>query len=159
MAVTPNAAAPEPNLSSEFTVDGGYVYNHASPVRWIVSHIYRVRVPFTIFVVTGIITTFLNALIPAYTGRAFDDVLGDNSDPRGALVTVAFILLAIVILRGVFDLLARFAIELSAKRLERNARQELFVSLLGKSQTFHNRQQVGDLMARADQRRAPDSTT
>jgi ATP-binding cassette subfamily B protein len=33
--------------------------------------------------------------------------------------------------------------------LERDARDELYVSLLGKSQTFHNRQRVGDLMARA----------
>ena len=41
------------------------------------------------------------------------------------------------------------AIEIVAKRVDRTTRQELFVSLLGKSQTFHNRQQVGDLMARA----------
>ena len=35
-----------------------------------------------------------------------------------------------------------------AKRIERDTRDELYVSLLGKSQTFHNRQRVGDLMAR-----------
>ncbi|MCB0131163.1 MAG: ABC transporter ATP-binding protein, partial [Caldilineaceae bacterium] len=35
------------------------------------------------------------------------------------------------------------------QRLERDARAELFISLLGKSQTFHNRQRVGDIMARA----------
>ena len=29
-------------------------------------------------------------------------------------------------------------------------RDELYVSLLGKSQTFHNRQRVGDIMARAN---------
>lgn len=36
-----------------------------------------------------------------------------------------------------------------AQRLERDAREELYISLLGKSQTFHNRQEVGDVMARA----------
>ena len=36
-----------------------------------------------------------------------------------------------------------------AQRFERDAREELYVSLLGKSQTFHNRQRVGDIMARA----------
>jgi ATP-binding cassette subfamily B protein len=36
-----------------------------------------------------------------------------------------------------------------AERLERDAREELYISLVGKSQTFHNRQQVGDIMARA----------
>src|SRR5699024_10681918 len=30
-----------------------------------------------------------------------------------------------------------------------NTREELFISLLGKSQTFHDRQKVGDIMARA----------
>ena len=35
------------------------------------------------------------------------------------------------------------------QRLERDARDELYLSLLGKSQTFHNRQRVGDIMARA----------
>jgi ATP-binding cassette, subfamily B, bacterial len=33
--------------------------------------------------------------------------------------------------------------------MERDAREELYLSLLGKSQTFHNRQRVGDIMARA----------
>jgi ATP-binding cassette subfamily B protein len=35
-----------------------------------------------------------------------------------------------------------------AQAIERNARHELYVSLLGKSQTFHGRQRVGDIMAR-----------
>jgi len=39
--------------------------------------------------------------------------------------------------------------EALAKRFERDARDELFTSLLGKSQTFHDRQRVGDIMARA----------
>lgn len=149
MASLSHASASEPNLSSEFSVDGEYAYNRSSPVRWILSHIYRVRIPFIAFLITGLIATFLNALIPAYTGQAFDDVLGGDGNRRDALFTVAMILLVIVVFRGVFDTIARFAIEVSAKRIERNARQELFVSLLGKSQTFHNRQQVGDLMARA----------
>jgi ATP-binding cassette subfamily B protein len=40
------------------------------------------------------------------------------------------------------------AIRVLAQRVERDARDELYVSLLGKSQTFHGRQRVGDLMAR-----------
>ena len=34
-------------------------------------------------------------------------------------------------------------------RLQRDARDELYRGLLGKSQTFHNRQRIGDLVARA----------
>ncbi|HEX6306193.1 MAG TPA: ABC transporter ATP-binding protein, partial [Anaerolineales bacterium] len=39
--------------------------------------------------------------------------------------------------------------ETLGQRMERDAREELYISLLGKSQTFHNRQRVGDIMARA----------
>jgi ATP-binding cassette subfamily B protein len=39
--------------------------------------------------------------------------------------------------------------ELLAQRLERETRQEFYLNLLGKSQSFHDRQRIGDLMARA----------
>jgi ATP-binding cassette subfamily B protein len=134
---------------SEFTIAGDTAFDRSGPVRWIVSHLRHLRLPFLLYIVSVILTNVFNGFIPAWTGRAFDDVLGGSSDPRGALVTAAIILLVIVVLRGLFDVIARWAIELLAKRLQRDIRRELFVSLLGKSQTFHNRQQVGDLMARA----------
>jgi len=40
-------------------------------------------------------------------------------------------------------------VETLANRLERDTREELYASLLGKSQTFHDQQRVGDIMARA----------
>ncbi|RME75921.1 MAG: ABC transporter ATP-binding protein, partial [Chloroflexi bacterium] len=46
-------------------------------------------------------------------------------------------------------LLRNYAGEFLAQRIERDAREELYISLLGKSQTFHGRQRVGDIMARA----------
>ena len=58
-------------------------------------------------------------------------------------------LLVIVIARSALDFVARLCTEVLAKRIERDTRDELYVSLLGKSQTFHNRQRVGDIMARA----------
>jgi len=42
-----------------------------------------------------------------------------------------------------------FGAELLAQKLERSVRDELYLSLLGKSMTFHNLQPVGDTMARA----------
>jgi ABC-type multidrug transport system fused ATPase/permease subunit len=33
--------------------------------------------------------------------------------------------------------------------MERDTRDELYISLLGKDQTFHGRQRIGDIMARA----------
>jgi ATP-binding cassette subfamily B protein len=53
------------------------------------------------------------------------------------------------ILRGILQLGRNFGAELIAQRIERDVRDELYVSLLGKSMTFHNLQPVGDTMARA----------
>jgi ATP-binding cassette subfamily B protein len=54
-----------------------------------------------------------------------------------------------IVLGGCADVGARFFPELIGKGVVRDARQELYLSLLSKSQTFHNRQRVGDIMARA----------
>ena len=53
------------------------------------------------------------------------------------------------IVRGVLQLGRNFGAELMAQKMERDIRDELYLSLLGKSMTFHNLQPVGDTMARS----------
>ncbi|MGP3955899.1 ABC transporter ATP-binding protein [Nonomuraea sp. 3N208] len=134
--------------TSEFSVSGPR-HNRRGPVRWLWSHLRRHPLHLVGFLGGSVVMTVLNAMVPQFTGNAFDAVLGERGEPMDALGLIALALLAIVLARGVFDLLARMSSEVLAKRLERDARDELYVSLLGKSQTFHNRQRVGDLMARA----------
>ena len=38
--------------------------------------------------------------------------------------------------------------EMLAQRMERDTRQEFYTNLLGKSQSFHDQQRIGDIMAR-----------
>jgi ATP-binding cassette subfamily B protein len=90
----------------------------------------------------------LFSAVPALTGRAFNVVLQPQPDPQ-QLLMLALAIFGIVLVRGVIDLANSLSIETLGQRLERDARDELYVSLLGKSQTFHNRQRVGDVMARA----------
>jgi ATP-binding cassette subfamily B protein len=146
---TPSSTPSDPVDSAEFAAAGSFAYDRRSPLRWIVSHVLRFKGLLAAFIGGSLVTSLLNGMIPGLTGDAFDQVLGSNEDKNAALVRIALLLLGVVILRGAFDILARYAIEVMAKRLERDARVELFTSLLGKSQTFHNRQQVGDLMARS----------
>ncbi|MEU1388821.1 MULTISPECIES: ABC transporter ATP-binding protein [unclassified Nonomuraea] len=134
--------------SSEFSVEGPR-YDRRGPVRWLWSHLRRHPLPLTGFLGGSLVMVVLNALVPQLTGSAFDAVLGGRGTPAAALGLVALALLAVVSARGLFDLVARMSSEVLAKRLERDARDELYAGLLGKSQTFHNRQRVGDLMARA----------
>ena len=136
-------------IRSEFTVAGQRRSDHRSPVRWIISHPLRHPLYAAGFVLSALVMVVLNSTIPGLTGDAFDAVIAGGDEGRGKLVAIAVLLLVIVLARGVFDLVARLSVEVLAKRMERDARDELYTSLLGKSQTFHNRQRVGDLMARA----------
>lgn len=134
--------------SPEFVPPAPQVSDRRGPARWIWSWVRRQPLFLTAFLGGSALMVALNSMIPTLTGVAFDTVLDGEHRARGlALVSIA--LLVVVSLRGGLDLLARFSSEVLSKRLERDARDELYVSLLGKSQTFHNRQRVGDLMARA----------
>ncbi|MBA2287620.1 MAG: ABC transporter ATP-binding protein [Ktedonobacteraceae bacterium] len=132
----------------EFTVAGEYQYNRSSPIRWIVSHVLRYKLILSGFLVSTILTNMFYASIPLFTGSAFNAVL-QGQRGLGQLASIALSILTVVLIGGVVDLAARFSAEVMGKRLARDARSELYVSLLGKSQTFHNRQRVGDIMARA----------
>ena len=130
----------------EFTLTDEYQYNHSSPVRWIVSHVLRYKRYIASFMLASIVTNILYAFVPLLTGMAFNAVLqGAGSQ----LVRFAVLILAVVLVGGVIDLTARLSSEILGKRLATDARDELYLNLLGKSQTFHNRQRVGDIMARA----------
>ena len=96
----------------------------------------------------SIITNTLYASVPIFTGIAFNAVL-QGTYGASQLFRIALIILGVVLVGGVVDLTARLSTEILGKRLATDARDELYVNLLGKSQTFHNRQRVGDIMARA----------
>ena len=133
---------------SEFNVSDRHMYDQRSGVRWLISHVLRYRLIVVATVVGVIGQNTLNSTIYRLIGQAFDDLLKTPPD-RHALYVISAVLLGIVLVRSLLDLVGSFGSELLAKRVERDARDELYLSLLGKSQTFHNRQRVGDLMARA----------
>ena len=144
MAVT----LPQTESKREFAVEGAYRYNDTSTLRWILSHLGRYPLLLFSFSTAAILTNVLFAAVPRLTGTAFDEVLRPEPNVR-RLLTIALVILGLVLVRGVVDIVNSFSVETLGQRLERDARSELYVSLLGKSQTFHNRQRVGDIMARA----------
>jgi len=90
----------------------------------------------------------LAAAVPVLVGSAFNDMLQANP-VLSSLIPLGLILGGSQIVRGVLQFGRNFGAELMAQRLERDIRDEIYVSLLGKSMTFHNLQPVGDTMARA----------
>ena len=133
---------------SEFRVESARSFDRRSPLRWVLSHLARHPGLIGLFAVTGVATSVLSSAIPRLTGVAFDAVLV-GEPATGRLLSIAAAILAAVLVRGVVDLASSLAIETLGQRLERDTRDELYLTLLGKSQTFHNRQRVGDVMARA----------
>jgi ATP-binding cassette subfamily B protein len=139
-------ATPQPKR--EFSVADEHVYNRSGPVRWILSHLLRYPHLLTSFLLAATLTNVLFSAIPRLTGLAFDEVLQPDPRPR-RLLTIALFILGLVFVRGLLDITNSWSVETLGQRMERDAREELYISLLGKSQTFHNRQRVGDIMARA----------
>ncbi len=131
----------------EFTVANEYQYDRRSPLRWIWSHIWRYPLLPILMLLGNIGGSACFAFTLAQVGVAFDLIL--NRAPLEALLGVALTIVVGRLLHGLLGLAASYCIEFSAQRIERDARDELYVSLLGKSQTFHNRQRAGDVMARA----------
>jgi ATP-binding cassette subfamily B protein len=130
----------------EFTIENEYHYNLTSPVRWIIAHLWRYKHLVLCYVLASIMANAVYASVALLTGAAFNAVLSGSLDQ---LARLAMLMLGTIALGGCSDVGARIFPELIGKRVVRDAREELYLSLLGKSQTFHNRQRVGDIMARA----------
>ncbi|MCI0396231.1 MAG: ABC transporter ATP-binding protein/permease [Chloroflexi bacterium] len=141
---------------TEFHVESAYQHNQSSPIRWILSHLGRYKWLLALFFIGMTVTNIFNAAIPRQIGAAFNVVVGEApvgeaivSEPFQAITVFSLVIFGLVAGRLLCDSLASFSMEMVAKRLERDGRDELYLNLLGKSQTFHNRQRVGDIMARA----------
>jgi ATP-binding cassette, subfamily B, bacterial len=133
----------------EFTVANEYHYNRSGPVAWVISHLLRYKLFVASWLIAAIAAWFMAGNIPVLTGRAFTVITSANPD-AGQLGAIALLVLGAVLAQGSLDMVARLSAELLAQRIQRDSRAELYLNLLGKSQTFHNRQQVGDIMARAN---------
>ncbi len=132
----------------EFTIENEYKYNYKSSVAWLVSHMMKYKFYVLGFILASILMTVLSVNVSRLTGDAFNFVLESSMD-RDRFKFIVF-----GILGASFAILAAklsnyFFIEIIASRIERDTREELYLNLLGKSQTFHNRHRAGDIMASA----------
>ncbi len=134
--------------NSEFTVADSYPYNRSGPVRWILSHVWRYKYFLVLTCLLYLIawTSFSGSRF--LVGVAAEEIVNPTA-PDGLLKIGLLILLVLLIGDSISALVGSLSVETIAQRLSRDAREELYISLLGKSQTFHDRQRVGDIMARA----------
>ncbi len=117
-------------------------------MRWILSHVRRHWYLILVMFVGALGNAALAAAIPLLIGRAFNAVVA--SPPRvGLLLPITLMIVGSQMLRSALQLGRNFGAEMIAQRLERDIRDEMYSTLLGKSMAFHNLQPVGEIMARA----------
>jgi ATP-binding cassette subfamily B protein len=134
--------------SREFHAEGEHRYDRSSPARWVLSH--TLRYPLFVLLMAGasVVNNYAYGNIQLYIGRSFDRIVV----PGWAIADLIALVLVIVgsaVVQGLTGLARNYSVEFLAQAIERDTREEYYASLLEKSQTFHGRQRVGDLMARA----------
>ena len=134
--------------TAEFALPEIWRTDRRSPVRWIASHVSHHGWLVLVLLTGAFGNAALAAAVPILIGRAFNAVLQQPPD-TSALTGIAVVIAGTQVLRGALQLARNFGAELIGQRLERDIRDELYLSLLGKSMTFHSLQPVGDTMARA----------
>jgi len=133
---------------AEFVLPQRFALKYDSATRWILSHVRPYWYLVVMTTIGAIGNAALAALVPVLTGSAFDAILA-KPPQTDRLLTLALWILVSQFIRGALQLGRNFGAELIGQRLERDIREELYISLIGKSMTFHNLQPVGDTMARA----------
>lgn len=132
---------------SEFTIPNAYPYNRSTPIRWIFSHIWRYKYFFLTTCALYLTSWFSLSYSRILVGTAAEEIIHPTA--ADGLLKIGLAIFFVLILDSLAALGGSLSVETIAQRLERDSREELYVSLLGKSQTFHDRQRVGDIMARA----------
>ena len=132
----------------EFRLENEIHYNRSGPVRWIIAHLVRYPLFPLIAILAAIFNNVAYSYIQIFIGRGFDLIVKPGWE-MAALLALVFGVLGSALGQGLTGLMRNYSVEFLAQRIERDARDELYVSLLGKSQTFHGRQRIGDIMARA----------
>ncbi len=133
---------------AEFTLQDQHKSVRSNPVRWVATHTFRQWRFWLIAFAGAIINAVMASIGPLLIGQAFNAILATPPQVE-KLSNLALLVFLTQGSRGLLQLARNFSFEIIAQRLERDVRNELYTSLLGKSMTFHSLQAVGDTMARA----------
>jgi ATP-binding cassette subfamily B protein len=133
-------------MSAEFVARTFEKTDYTNPRRFIWSQIRRHPLIAMMMIAGAFSNAALASVVPVFAGIAFEAIL-DNEDMETVALMAGAIILS-QILRGSLQFMRNFGSEIFAQRIERDVRDELYVSLLGKSMDFHDFQPTGEIMAR-----------
>ena len=117
------------------------------PTSWILKHLFNGSNKFYIFIVffTTTFSSILSSSVMIYIGIAINEFLNLKIS---SLIFYSIIILLLGLSAPLVRIGNFMLREVLAQRLERDTRKEFYVNILDKSQSFHDQQKIGDLMAR-----------
>ncbi|MFX1323525.1 MAG: ABC transporter ATP-binding protein [Promethearchaeota archaeon] len=119
---------------------------------WIFKHLFYKKNKYLLFlyIVLSILANFMLSFNIVIIGYAIEDIflkIGGSVVPKILFWTILYLTNSIS--TQVIGVIQRISRIILAQKLEEEVRKEFYISLLGKSQSFHDRQAIGDIMARA----------
>ncbi len=135
--------------TGEFALERDWQTDRRGAARWVFSHAVRHKLAIVGMLVGALGNALMASVQPVLIGRAFDAIVQPVPDLE-TLLALSIWIAATQVARGlVLQLMRNVSAETLGQRIERDVRDELYVSLLGKSTAFHDAHATGDLMARA----------
>ncbi len=135
--------------TGEFALKRAWQSDRRSAARWVFSHAFRHKLAVLGMLLGALGNALLASAQPIYIGRAFTAIVAATPDLK-ILGTMALLIAGTQFARGaLLQLMRNISAETLGQRIERDVRDELYLSLIGKSMAFHDSHPTGDLMARA----------
>ena len=135
-------------MTAEFVTRSSIKSNHRSAQRFIMSHVLRHPLLAIGLVFGAAGNGALAAAVPHFLGEAFNTMVNSNNTNLHYVGLMSFGIIGSQLTRGVVQLMRNGSAATFAQRIERDVRDELYASLLGKSMSFHDSIPVGEIMAR-----------
>lgn len=139
-------------VNSEFQVKNQYgkKTNTSGPIRWILSHVFHYKVLMGSSLLVGLLSGVFQSMVVSLIGAVANTLSGGTGNVQD-LIFYSFLILLFGILGAIMDLGVQDLTEWVANKVDRDSRDELYQAMIGKSMTFHDKQAIGDLMARSAQ--------
>ena len=134
------------DTATEFVARTFHKSDHTNAFRFVWSHIRRHPLVALGMIIGAFSNASLASAVPYLIGEAFNAIIDDNNLLRVGTMALAIVISQIT--RGGLQLMRNFSAATFAQRIERDVRDELYASLLGKSMTYHDSQPTGEIMAR-----------
>jgi ATP-binding cassette subfamily B protein len=133
-------------MTVEFEAKRAFTSDHSSPLRFILSHVRRHWWVGVLMVLGAFGNAAGAAIIPYNIGQSFDAIREGSDLDRVLWMCLGIVGISLV--RSVVQFGRNISAQIYGQLIERDVRDELYASLLGKSMTFHDMQPVGEIMAR-----------